>query len=192
MPKFTEATLKRLFALSGNVCAFPNCTYALVDPTIPSRVLGEICHIEGENDGSARWRRDQSEQERNAFANLILMCGHHHSVIDADPATWTVASLVDLKERHESDHSGKLSREDVEALLAALVNKLTKGGSIYLSGADVRAGHGVGGEGGSARFRAGDGPSGGDIHIGPGNYRAGDGGPGGKGGDLEFRAGDAR
>ena len=32
---------------------------------------------------------------------------------------------------------------------------------------------------------------GGDVHLGPGTYRAGDGGPGGRGGDLIIKAGDA-
>ena len=31
---------------------------------------------------------------------------------------------------------------------------------------------------------------GGDIHLGPGTYKAGDGGPSGKGGDLNIKAGD--
>lgn len=33
---------------------------------------------------------------------------------------------------------------------------------------------------------------GGDVNIGPGTYKAGDGGPGGKGGDLNITAGNAR
>ena len=33
---------------------------------------------------------------------------------------------------------------------------------------------------------------GGDVNLGPGTYKAGDGGPGGKGGDLNIKAGDAK
>ena len=68
-----------------------------------------------------------------------------------------------------------------------------KAGSVSVSG-DVAAGSGREGPGGDARIEGGagrHGASGGDVMIGPGTYRAGDGGPGGKGGNLIIRGGDA-
>jgi hypothetical protein len=75
------ATVKRLFALSGNRCAFPKCTSLLVDGT---KVVGKICHIKAQSKGGPRYDPNQTQVERHGYDNLILMCGRHHDVIDAD------------------------------------------------------------------------------------------------------------
>ena len=67
-----------------------------------------------------------------------------------------------------------------------------KGGSVSVSGG-LRAGDGAQGHGGDANVTAGDGfngASGGDVTIGPGEYRAGDAGADGAGGNLNIKAGD--
>jgi len=65
---------------------------------------------------------------------------------------------------------------------------LNKGGDIEVAG-NLRAGDDGGGD---VRLEGGYGiASGGNVRIGPGQYRAGDGGPFGKGGDLNVRGGDA-
>lgn len=94
----SERTLKRLFALSGNQCAFPRCTTPLVQN---ETVVGEVCHIKGARPGAARYDEHQSDSERHAFGNLILMCPTHHTVIDDDEESYTVARLVKLKADQE-------------------------------------------------------------------------------------------
>ena len=64
------ATIKRLFAVTGNKCAFPRCPLALVDEA-SGKVTGRICHIKARQVGGPRFDRDQSDDERNAFENLI-------------------------------------------------------------------------------------------------------------------------
>ena len=69
-----------------------------------------------------------------------------------------------------------------------------KAGSVSLQGT-VRAGDGSQAPGGDTTIAAGDGVngiSGGDVTIGPGDYRAGNGGVGGRGGNLNIKAGDAK
>jgi hypothetical protein len=69
-----------------------------------------------------------------------------------------------------------------------------KGGSVSVTG-QLRAGDGAQTRGGDANVTAGDGfngASGGDVVIGPGEYRAGDAGAGGGGGNLNIKAGDAK
>jgi hypothetical protein len=69
-----------------------------------------------------------------------------------------------------------------------------KAGSVSIQGA-VRAGDGNQAPGGDTTITAGDGLngiSGGDVIIGPGDYRAGDGGLNGRGGNLSIKAGDAK
>jgi hypothetical protein len=51
---YTEVTLKKLFALSGNVCAFPGCTAPIVD-TEHGIVTGEICHIKARSPEGPRY-----------------------------------------------------------------------------------------------------------------------------------------
>jgi hypothetical protein len=94
----TASTVKRLFAVSGNQCAFPKCTQTLVEG---KTVTGKICHIKGNKQGSARHDETQPDQERHGFENLILMCGKHHDVIDDDEDAYTVDRLVRMKADHE-------------------------------------------------------------------------------------------
>ncbi|WP_352517533.1 HNH endonuclease [Mesorhizobium sp. M0046] len=92
------STIKRLFALSGNRCAFPKCTAPMA---IDETLVGEVCHIKGAKPGSARHDPAQSPEERHAFANLILMCPTHHTVVDDDEESYPVDRLVRLKRDHE-------------------------------------------------------------------------------------------
>jgi len=48
----------------------------------PARSQPAFCHIKGNKPGSKRHDPNQSETERQGFANLLLMCPIHHDVID--------------------------------------------------------------------------------------------------------------
>ncbi|GAA3846559.1 hypothetical protein AFIC_000493 [[Pseudomonas] carboxydohydrogena] len=98
MAKPTDKTIKRLFALSGNICAFSGCTLPIVEGT----VTGEICHITARSPGGPRYDPSQSDKDRNGFGNLLLLCGHHHKIIDGEPRLYTVDVLRDIKAIHES------------------------------------------------------------------------------------------
>lgn len=91
-------TVKRLFAVSHNQCAFDACIRRLVDER--GVVVGEICHIKGKA-GGPRHDAAQSAEERHGFENLVLMCPEHHKAIDENPGEFTVAVLVALKRAHE-------------------------------------------------------------------------------------------
>lgn len=45
----TTSTIKNLFALSDNRCAFPGCTQKLVDEN--DNIFAQICHIEAAEPG---------------------------------------------------------------------------------------------------------------------------------------------
>jgi hypothetical protein len=113
-----ESTLKRLFALSRNRCAFGGCTTQIVDPA--SGVLsGEICHIKARKPNGPRYDANQTDEERHAFANLIILCRLHHTTVDAQPTTFTVELLSEMKDIHERDGNIELSQQD--ARLARLL-----------------------------------------------------------------------
>jgi len=99
------ATVKRLFAVSGNRCAFPGCALPLVDEG-SGKVTGRICHIKAESPGGPRYDAEQSEKKRHEFDNLVLMCPNHHDVIDSDVETYTVQKLLEIKTQHEARYAG--------------------------------------------------------------------------------------
>jgi hypothetical protein len=113
-----ESTLKKLFALSHNRCAFSGCTTQIVDSA--SDVLtGQICHIKARNPGGPRYDEKQTEEQRHAFENLIILCGVHHKIVDNQPTKFTAQLLFEMKDIHEREGNIELSQED--ARLARLL-----------------------------------------------------------------------
>jgi len=97
--KYSLTTIKRLYALSGNQCAFPDCTYKFVSPD-ENVNLSEICHIEAANPGGARYNPNSNDDERHNFENLILLCPTHHSLVDSS-MSYPVDVLRKMKKSHE-------------------------------------------------------------------------------------------
>ena len=87
-------TLKKLFALSGNICAFPGCNEKIVDDN--EVVMGVICHIEAAKKGGPRYSEKSDDEKRRSLDNLILLCPNHHRRIDIDPS-YTGDSLKKMK-----------------------------------------------------------------------------------------------
>ena len=98
---FSILTIKQLFGLSTNHCAFPGCEEVLIDPKWHG-VKGEICHICAASPNGPRYDPNMSDDQRYAFENLILLCPTHHVVIDRlEPHVYTTAVLRDMKARFE-------------------------------------------------------------------------------------------
>ena len=95
----TSSTVKRLFAFSGNICAFPKCKNLLIEDDI---VLGEICHIEAAEENGPRYNPDSDDEYRRNFQNLILLCEKCHKKIDSDENLYPVTLLTSWKEAHEN------------------------------------------------------------------------------------------
>ncbi|MGB8507707.1 MAG: hypothetical protein WCD76_04825 [Pyrinomonadaceae bacterium] len=113
----SRRTVKRLFALSGNKCAFPVCVAPLADPA-SGTLIGEMCHIEAQSPKGPRYNPHLSEEELHAFENLILLCPAHHKVIDSDPSSYPVQRLISMKAEHERAHAN--GREPSDELADAL------------------------------------------------------------------------
>lgn len=96
----SSCAVKRLFALSGNRCAFPGCPNLLVDSS--GKVTGRICHIRGRSPGGPRYDPTQSEEARHSFGNLVLLCPIHHDVVDGDEVIYSVKRLLLMKQEHEA------------------------------------------------------------------------------------------
>jgi hypothetical protein len=96
----TLKTVKRLFAVSSNRCAFPACPSPLVEET--GTITGEIAHIRASSPNGPRHDSAQTIEERHGFANLILLCGRHHAIIDAEVKEYPVSRLEKMKYEHET------------------------------------------------------------------------------------------
>ena len=94
----SNPTIKRIFAMSHNLCAHPDCGQPLVEG---GTVVGEVCHIKGERPGAARYDENQSDAERHAYENLIGMCRKHHKIIDAEVNNYPFERLLEMKRQHE-------------------------------------------------------------------------------------------
>jgi hypothetical protein len=110
-------TIKRLFVLSNNRCAFPRCISPIISGT--GTILGKICHIHAKKRGGPRYVAKQSDEYRNSFENLILLCGTHHDTIDKEPGTYTAEILHEMKQAHEK--KGRIEVEPGDDVLAKIL-----------------------------------------------------------------------
>lgn len=111
-----ESTLKRLFALSSNRCAFPKCQVLLFDG---STFAARVCHIKGSKPTAPRHDPTQCDEERHGFENLLLLCPNHHAVIDDDEVAYTVQRLLSMKAAHE-EKAIQITDDEIERAILRL------------------------------------------------------------------------
>jgi hypothetical protein len=116
-------TAKRLFALSRNQCAFPNCITPIIDGS--GVVTGEICHIKAKSTKGPRFDPQQTDDERYSFENLLLLCSTHHKIVDEQPDIYTAKVLTDTKLLHESKSTSEVTSED-EIFASIILNNYRK------------------------------------------------------------------
>jgi len=95
------STIKKLFAFSGNLCAFPGCKEPLV--TADGEIISEICHIEAAEKGGERFNGSSNDEYRRSYENLILLCGTHHKITNNEHK-YTAIVLKEMKSQHEKKH----------------------------------------------------------------------------------------
>lgn len=100
---YLESDLKILWGQSAARCAFPDCRRELVQGATgqdQAQVIGKIAHIVAHSAGGPRADPSVTEEERRREPNLILLCGTHHDVVDAQPDTYAAADLQRWKQEH--------------------------------------------------------------------------------------------
>lgn len=127
MRKPSEKTTRRLFAMSGNMCAFPECQSPIFEPS--GTPTGEICHIRAQSPGGPRYDPAQTDNARHSYENLILLCRRHHKVVDAQPDIYATDVLEEMKRlqgkqfgRPESDGDGIFAKVLLNALPSVEIN----------------------------------------------------------------------
>jgi len=116
------ATLRALFAKSGNVCAYPGCTHELVNAK--SKFVAEVCHIAAVEPGGERYNPVQTDEQRRSFENLIILCHKHHVETD-EVEEFPVEKMRELKAIHEATQGKKLFKVD-ESLIFQLEADMRK------------------------------------------------------------------
>jgi len=96
-------TLRQLHMLSGNECAFPDCQNKMLADD--GALIGQVCHIEAAEEGGQRFNENQSNEDRRAFSNLLLMCYQHH-IVTNNVDQYDVAAMRAIKSNHERRFTG--------------------------------------------------------------------------------------
>ena len=68
--KISDKTIKCLYALYGNQCAFPSCEVQFVSADNKTNIAN-ICHIEAAKPGGERFNQNSTDEEHRSFDNLI-------------------------------------------------------------------------------------------------------------------------
>lgn len=126
----SQSTIKRLFAQSGNRCAFPKCP---VDIIQGATVVGKICHIKAANPKGPRYDAQQTPEDRHGYDNLMLLCANHHTVIDDDEEAYTAERLIKMKRDHEqrtSPMKDNQVEEGAQLLIDQAVATINQSGGI--------------------------------------------------------------
>jgi hypothetical protein len=117
----TLPTIKKLFAKSGNRCAFPRCTVRVVES---NTIVADVCHICASSPLGPRYDPQQTETERHAVENLILLCAVHHRVVDDEIEQYPAPGLLEMKRAHEASATA-VAEDTVDRTANLLAEKST-------------------------------------------------------------------
>lgn len=109
---YTDRDLKLLFGKAGMYCAFPHCRARLLATATEKddeAVLAYIAHIVAHSDTGPRADPNFPKELRDKYPNLVLMCGHHHRLVDAQDSEYTIEQLRAWKEELEAWVEERLS-----------------------------------------------------------------------------------
>jgi hypothetical protein len=96
-------TAKMLWGRAAGLCSMPTCRMELVlneTETDDEALIGEMCHMVAEADDGPRGKSPLTRKQRDAYANLILLCRNHHGEIDGQYEAYPVERLQNIKKDH--------------------------------------------------------------------------------------------
>ena len=64
-------------------------------------LIGEACHIVARELSGPRGESPLTDEQRDKYGNLILLCNVHHKMVDDQINTYTVQTLQEMKATHE-------------------------------------------------------------------------------------------
>jgi hypothetical protein len=97
-------THKMLWGRASARCAFPECRISLVEDatdTDDPALIGEECHIVASSPLGPRGEEPLASDQRDKYANLILLCRNHHKIVDDQRGKYSREILIEMKLNHE-------------------------------------------------------------------------------------------
>jgi hypothetical protein len=116
------ATRAALVAVAQGTCYFPGCrTPILVSLGSQPELNIEIAHVRGSDPDQPRYVAGLSDEDRNSFHNLLLLCVPHRRVVDRAPKAHPVELLESWVPAGNGalDDLGPLSMARFEQLLTS-------------------------------------------------------------------------
>ena len=103
--EISAATAAALWVLSNGRCYAPGCLFPVIFEVRPGvyRKNVQIAHIYGVR--APRYKEGLSEEERDAFSNLLLLCLPHHTEVD-DKKTGEKLYPPELLREWKAKHEG--------------------------------------------------------------------------------------
>jgi hypothetical protein len=101
----SSKTTKMLWGRAAALCSMPTCRMHLVldeTETDDEALIGEMCHMVAESEDGPRGESPLTREQRDFYANLILLCRNHHGEIDKQPEAYPVGRLQEMKRAHET------------------------------------------------------------------------------------------
>lgn len=98
----------------------PDCATPLV--SAEGTVIGQICHINADAPKGPRYDRKQTNEERQSYENLMLMCPTHHKIIDTETRKYTTNKLKLLKKQSEVMES--TVHPQIDLIAQAILNNM--------------------------------------------------------------------
>ncbi len=99
---YSKRTLKILFGLSRNRCAYPECTENIIEAATEKSDALVSAHIHAISTDGPRGTTELTDKELNSPENLILLCPTHHRKVDGQHETYPPEMLKQWKQAHES------------------------------------------------------------------------------------------
>lgn len=127
--QYKPSTIKRLFLLSCNQCANPDCDNSL-EARDEKTIIAKICHIEAASSKGPRYNTNMTDDERRDYDNLILLCDECHSIIDNKDNENKYP--VDLLKQWKRDHENKCRQEKLKNTSTLLNQAINAIASIEL------------------------------------------------------------
>ena len=117
----SEKTIKLLWSNAAGRCSFINCNRKLTieqAAQVKPYTLGEMAHIKGRKKGSNRYDINQTDEQRDGYENLILLCSYHHTLIDVpeNESIYSVVELTKMKIAHENYVSKRLDVKELSSI----------------------------------------------------------------------------
>jgi len=133
---YSAGTRAGLVLLSQGTCYFPGCTTKTIEFIDGEPFVNfQIAHIRDAKPGN-RYVADMTDDERRSFANLVLLCKPHHTLVDkTHPERYSIGDLEQWKADREGAAMGTLrglsglTEEGLEEMIRRAVASVSRGGA---------------------------------------------------------------